>query len=317
MTASVLRIDRPGVYDISAEDYHADPCPQPSLSSSMAKILYQRTARRAQSAHPRLNPAFEPDNADKFDMGKAAHALMLGDPQKFAVIDATDWRTKDAKAARDAAHASGKIPLLKEQWDRVNAMVAAGRAQLAAHADSADAFSDGKPEQTLIWREDGIWCRARLDWKPNKGPVFHDYKSTDASASPDAWHRILFGLGYDMQAAFYRRGIRALGLCDNPEFKFVVQETDDPFDLCVIGLMPGAIDLADKKVDEAMRRWKWCLTNDRWPGYPTRTCYIDAPAWHENEVLAREVRDDDAAKAAGVKHVFDLSGIDQFGSICP
>lgn len=313
-----MRIDQPGVYEISAEDYHADPCPAPSLSSSMAKIIYNRTPLHAWKAHPRLNPNFEADTADKFDMGSAAHALILGDPKHFEIIDAADWRTKEAKAARDAARAAGKIPLLTEQWDRVNTMVTFGLTQLAHHGDARGAFTKGKPEQTLIWQEDGIWCRARLDWLPESGSIFHDYKSTDASASPDAWQRILFSLGFDIQAAFYRRGIRALGLCENPEFKFIVQETDDPFALCVIGLMPGAIDLADsKKVAEAIRRWKWCLTNGRWPGYPNRTCYVDAPAWHETEVLAREVRDDDAAKSAGVKHVLDLSGIDKYGDICP
>lgn len=312
------KIEKPGVYEISAEAYHADPCPAPSLSSSMAKIIYSRTARKAAHGHPKLNPDFERDSDDKFNIGNAAHALMLGDPKKFAIIAATDWRTKDAKAARDAASIAGKIPLLTEQWLRVNAMVTSGKCQLAGHLDTADAFTAGKPEQTLIWQEDGVWCRARLDWLPDSGAVFPDYKSTDASASPDAWQRILFSLGFDIQAAFYRRGIRALGLCENPEFKFVVQETEAPFDLCVIGLMPAAVDLADfKKVAEAISRWKWCLKHDRWPGYPNRTCYVDAPAWHENEVLAREVRDDDAAKASGVKHVFDLSGIDRFGSIVP
>jgi hypothetical protein len=312
------KITKHGVYEISAEDYHADPCPEPSLSSSMAKVIYGRTAGHAWESHPRLNPAHEAEEAEKFDIGSASHALMLGDPKKFEVIDAADWRKNEAKAARDAARAAGRIPLLTEQWKRVNTMVAAGRAQLATHEDSADAFTNGKPEQTLIWQEDGIWCRARLDWLPDKGAVFHDYKSTEASASPDAWQRILFALGFDIQAAFYRRGIRALGLCENPEFKFVVQETESPFGLCVIGLMPGALDLADsKKVAEALRRWKWCLTNNRWPIYPTRTCYIDAPAWHESEVLAREVRDDDAAKAAGVKHIFDLAGIDRHGDIVP
>lgn len=311
-----MKIDKPGIYEISAEDYHADPCPEPSLSSSIAKIIYNRTPRHAWTAHPRLNPNFEPKSDEKFDIGSAAHSLILGDPKKFEIIAASDWRTKEAKAARDAARAAGKIPLLTEQWDRVNAMVAAGLAQLATHADAKGAFTNGKPEQTLIWQEGGIWCRARLDWKPNSGTIFHDYKSTEASANPDAWQRICFHIGFDIQAAFYRRGIRALGLSGNPEFKFVVQETEEPFGLCVIGLMPGAVDLADcKKVEEAIRRWKWCLTNNRWPMYPDRTCYIDAPAWHENEVLAREVRDDDRAREAGVKHVFDLSGIDKHGDI--
>ena len=29
----------PGFYSMSAAQYHADPCPEPSLSSSIAKVL--------------------------------------------------------------------------------------------------------------------------------------------------------------------------------------------------------------------------------------------------------------------------------------
>lgn len=304
-----------GVYDIPAEDYHADPCPAPSLSSSIAKIILTRTPRHAWQAHPRLNPAFEPDTDDKFDLGSAAHALMLGDPRKFAVIDAADWRTKEAKSARDAARADGKIPLLAEQWTRVQSMVAAGLEHLSQHADAASAFTNGKPEQTLIWREGDIWCRARLDWLPDTGPIFDDYKSTEQSADPDAWSRILFNLGFDIQAAFYRRGIRALKLHDNPIFRFIVQETGDPFALSAISLTPSATDLADRKAAEAITRWQICLQHDRWPAWPPHTCYIDAPAWQESAFMERAIRDGDAARAAGVRHVFELSGIDKHGSI--
>src|SRR5262245_291549 len=158
---------KPGVYDLSSEDYHRDPCPEPSLSSSIAKLLVNSTPLHAWTAHPRLNPDFIRDEAEKFDIGKACHSLILHNVQSFEIIDAEDWRTKEARAKRDAARNAGKIPLLTEQWVRVAAMAHAARIQLNRHREASDAFTNGTPEQTLIWREGPTWCRSRLDWRPN------------------------------------------------------------------------------------------------------------------------------------------------------
>jgi len=286
-------IKEPGVYPtIAAEAYHVDPCPAPSLSSSIGELLIERSPLHAWFAHPRLNKDYAPKESAAFDLGKAAHSLMLGDPQDFAIIDADDWRTKEAKAQRDEAYVARKIPLLRAQWDRVVAMVAAGRKQLAAHEDARDAFTAGKPEVTLVWREVDVWCRARPDWMHDKLPApWRDYKTTGVSAEPDSFARQLYGMGYDFQAAFYRRGIRALGLDPDPRFEFVVQETEAPYALAVIGLPPAALDLANRKCEEAIAFWDWCLKKDSWPGYPARTAYVDPPGYHEARWLGREARD--------------------------
>ena len=54
------RISEPGVYSLPDDAYHADPCPGPSLSSSVAKLMLDRSPLHAWHAHPRLNPNFEP-----------------------------------------------------------------------------------------------------------------------------------------------------------------------------------------------------------------------------------------------------------------
>lgn len=288
---SLQPIDRPGAYVLSAERYHADPCPAPSLSSSIVKTLLGKSPRHAWTEHPRLNPAFVAEDRSQFDIGNAAHSLMLGDPKDFVVIDAPDWRKKEPKALRDAAYAKGKIPLLAHEWERVETMVKMGRAQLALHEDAHGAFKDGVPEITLVWREGDVWCRCRLDWLPSEEKTFRDYKTTSVSANPDTFGRQLYQLGYDVQGAFYRRGIRAVLGIPDPAFELVVQEIAPPYALSVMGLPPAAIDIAERKVEEALRLWSWCLKNDSWPGYPGRTCYVEPPPWHETAWLEREARD--------------------------
>lgn len=302
-----MLIDKPGVHSIPEDVYHADAfLPAPSLSTSIAKVILEKTPRHAWWKHPRLNPAYEGENREIFDVGSAAHSLILGDEKKFAVIDAADWRTKAAKEARDLAYADGKIPLKASQWADVKAMAGAARAQLAAHEEAQDAFRPGTgvPETTMAWLEGKVWCRARLDWLPNDGRVFYDYKSTGGSASPEQWQRGLYDRQYDIQAAFYRRGIRKLLGIPSPAFHFVVQETEPPYCLSVLGVPPMAIDMAERKVLEAIKWWGWCLENDTWPGYDARTCYVEPPPWHEKQWLEREERDQMARERGGDDAVF-------------
>lgn len=292
-------ISVPGVYNISAAEYHADPCATPSLSSSIGKLLVMPggTPRHAWHSHPRLNPDYAHAESETFDRGTAAHALILGDDRKFEVIDAPDWRANAAKLARETARYNGKIPILLKHWEGVECMASAALDQIAKHHDASDALTHGKPEQTLIWQEGDVWCRARIDWLLNAGLFYDDYKSTGASADPDLWSRTMFGMGADFQAAFYLRGIRALRLCAKPQFRFIVQENYPPYLLSVIALDPDALDIAARDVVRALDIWGACMRTGEWPGYPTRTCYIGSPPWREAMKLEREMRDDPPSEA--------------------
>lgn len=292
--ASLVTVNGPGIYDaMPAEQYHADPCAEPSLSASIAKVLCSSSAAHARQKHPRLNPQHAEEEAGHFDIGTAAHALLLEGESGVAVVDAPDWRTKAARAARDAARAAGKTPLLARVWADVQAMVNAARAQLDAHTDGgARMFTDGKPEQTLIWQEDnGIWCRARLDWLRTVATrqrfACDDYKSTGTSANPDAWTRGLFSNGFDVQVAFHLRGVKVLTGAD-ATFQFAVQETYPPFALSVVALGPDAMTIAEKKRLYAVEHWERCLRKNKWPGYPTRTCWAELPPWEETAWLMKE-----------------------------
>lgn len=285
------RIDRAGAYDLPADAYHADPCPEPSLSKSVAMLLLEKTPRHAWLVHPRLNPEHEREHKTAFDIGTVAHDLLLNGEGRFRVVEADDWRTKAAKEARDEAYAEGVTPLLAHQMQSVRSMVRSTRLQLDRHAQASEAFKHGKAEQTLVWQEDGIWCRCRLDWLPSRGNLFPDYKTTGDSANPEHWGtRQLFNLGGDLQAAWYRRGIKAALGIEEAHFWFVVQETAPPYALSVVAPTPAAIGMADRKVTEALRIWRWCLENDTWPGYPNHTAFVDPPAWQETRWLEREER---------------------------
>lgn len=307
-----------GVHEIPAEQYHADPCATPSLSSSIAKVIIDRSPWHAWFAHPRLNPNHEPKTSSSFDLGSAFHAMFLGAGADIVVIDAKDYRTDFAKTARDNARAAGHIPMLAAQFEQVQRMVDVVRGQVDKHEEARDALAGGKPEQTLIWREDnGVWCRARLDWMPHFGLAYPDLKSTAAAASPDQWGRkVMFDTGCDIQDAFYRRGLKKLGINEHAYLLFVVAEVDEPHAMATHRLSFAAAAMADRKVEHAIKLFGLCQDRNWWPGYRAETAWHDPPPWHEQRWIEREDAGDcDAALAelaawGGAKSTEDRQAFD-------
>lgn len=279
---------------ITAEKYHADALTTgPTLSRTIAHLLCTSSPRHAWTHHPRLNPDYQPAEAERFDIGTVAHALLLaGSIDGLDVIDAPDWRTAAAKDARDASRAADRIPLLAKYHQAVVAMVDAAEAQLAAHQADPAPFTDGKAEQTLVWDEPGgVTCRARLDWLRDDHQAIDDYKTTSRTANPEQWARSMFGSGYDLQAAFYLRGLTAATGAEDVAFRFVVQETFPPYALSVIAPGEDVLTIARKKAEYAIDLWRRCLKADAWPAYTTDVCYAGLPAFEEARWLERELQE--------------------------
>ncbi len=286
----------PGIYTFPAEQYHADalvfdgPSYKPTLSASIAHLLTSRSPLHAWTAHPRLNPDFKREPEAKYDVGTCAHALLLeGKPMEEVarVVYMDSWRTKAAKELRDEARAEGKIPLLEKDAEAVQRMIAAAWIQIDQHESEPDPFTNGKSEQTLIWEENGITCRALVDWLHEDQRVIYDLKTTSASANPENWSRTCFQIGADVQTAFYLRGLQQItGI--HAEMRYVVVETYPPYALSINSLTPAALEVGRAKVKRAMELWRECLANDSWPGYPNRVAYAELPAWEESRWLERE-----------------------------
>jgi hypothetical protein len=270
----------------TVQQYHSDPAPEPSLSSSIAKILLTQSPLHAWMAHPRLNPNYVPEESSRFDIGTAAHAVLLErDASRIVIVDADDWRTKAAKEERDAAREYGKLALLRKDHDNVLAMTAVAHKTIE-QTELAGIFANGSAEETLIWRESDIYCRSRMDWISTDRKVILDYKTTD-SAEPDTFIRQIARMGYDMQAEFYRRG-ETLVNGSNPTFVFLAQEISPPYACSLVALSNTYCELAQAKVAQAIHIWQRCLATGEWPGYSTHIHYAEPPAWAQAEFANKE-----------------------------
>jgi hypothetical protein len=170
-------------------------------------------------------------------------------------------------------------------------MVDLCRGQLLRHKEASNAFMNGSPEQAIVWEDDhGVICRARLDWLHAGNKIIDDYKTVGGSANPESIARKILSDGWDIQEAFYRRGIRKLfGGGIEPEFRFIAQEVDAPHALSVVALDNAFRWLGDSKVQRAIDTWAKCLKENKWPGHPDRICYPVLPIWAEEHELKKEL----------------------------
>lgn len=313
----------PGIYTIGSDQYHAGAdTEQPSLSAHIAHLMLTRSPRHAYTVHPQLGGQQLRTAAEeaKFNPGTAAHALLLqgeqitihdvifhdeneapriaqlaqvdGRPFAYIVPDLVDWRTNFAKQVRTEARRHGLIALLTVQWLQVQEMVASIREQLHTLDVDPPMFTDGKAEQTLIWTEQGVTCRARLDWLRTDLQAADDMKTTKASGNPHDWTRTtLWSIGADIEAAFHSRAVQAI-TGTRPPVRFLVCETVPPFAICPVTLAPDALTLADEKMNRAILLWKQCLQTGEWPCYPTQLCAAELPPWSEARFLEQQILTD-------------------------
>lgn len=292
-----MLITEPGIYrDFDGEAYFADPCPQPSLSQSIAKVLIERSAARVKFEHPRLAPPKLEDNGTEpylkaQAIGNAAHQIMLGRGKTVEIIKADDFRSKEARALRDQAAAAGRIPILEKDMARVERLLKAAHTKLAHHEDK-DAFTNGSGEVMIAWQEDGIWFRSLIDWLHDDLRTVDDYKTTQMSVAPHVIGLRAEAAGWHVQAAFIERGLDILDPAGagRRRFRFIAQEADaEPFDLNVMHMTEHWLTMGRKKVAAAVTLWTSAIKSGRWSGYPARSVTPDYPSWSENRWLGREM----------------------------
>jgi hypothetical protein len=291
---TLIEVDPTGgavVRDLPHEQY----LQHPALSVSGAKTLI-RPGGPARFAHEREHGR---PPKDEFDVGHAAHDAVLGVGPELVIVEAADWRTNAAKAAREQARAEGKVPVLTATAAKVADMARALRqhpiASRLLHVKT------GEPEVSLFWHdaEHGVDRRGRVDWlRTPDGDgrlILADYKTT-SDASPDAIARSVWSYGYDQQAAWYRDLVVGLGLAKSAPFLFVFQEVSVPYLVHVVELAPDDLMRGDEKNRRALQLFADCTARDVWPGYnDDGITTVTAPAWaaRQFELEQDELEDGD------------------------
>lgn len=275
------------VHDLDADEYHADPCEQPSLSASIAKVLDRASPLHAWAQHPRFGGRGPARESKALARGTLLHALLLGESDRIEVVHADDWRTKAAKAAKADAYAWGRIPTLAADLDRVQVVADA----ITERLDELGLVLAGSHEVSVFWVEtadDGtkVQCRGRVDHL--NGTHVIDLKSA-SSAHPDAIQRQVDGLGYAIQRAAYVSGLeRVLGAPGRVEFTFIFAELEPPYVVTPVRLNGEFRALGEHRWRRAVNLWARCMREGNWPGYADGVLELAPPRWALANELERE-----------------------------
>lgn len=293
------RIALPGAYpDVDMADYVTDPVAGGSLSASGVKLLLDRSP-----AHFRQWADNPTASARHFDVGTAAHTLVLGTGPELVPVERQDvdpddprrhqWNTTAVKDEVKALRAAGCVPLHRADYDTVRAMAAV----LAAHPTAAALLGQpGAAEVTLVWRdpETGVMRRCRPDFLPEQQPgrrlIIPDYKTCD-SAHPDDCARAMWSHRYHRQGAGVLDAVDALGLAGDhtadgaapPAFVLIFQEKTPPYVVTVAEPGPWEMRVARMQTARALRLYADCAASGVWPGYADEVVTLDAPRWAQYE----------------------------------
>ncbi|MER7734150.1 PD-(D/E)XK nuclease-like domain-containing protein [Streptomyces erythrochromogenes] len=279
-TTETLVVTEPGIYPMTADQYHADPVPGGSLSSSGARKLLDRSPAiyRHEQDHGQAHKR-------TFDLGHAAHRLVLGEGADIVEIKCADYKTKAAQADRDAARFEGATPLLTKEYEQVKAMANAIRQDPIAGRLFTP--GEGVPEQALFWTDGptGITRRALIDWTKNRRTgsrlILTDYKTT-TDASLTAVAKTVANYGYHQQAAWYIDAATALDLGDeDTELVFVFQEKTAPYLVTVIQLPRDDVRRGRQKNRRAIEQYAECTATGIWPGHHEGVAIVSLPHWEQ------------------------------------
>lgn len=273
---------------------YSGPMEQDEYRSDRTLLTHSRSRKLLPPSCPAIfkwdmdHPRF----SDTFDFGKAAHRQVLGAGDEIEIVDADDWRTKAARDQRDEARAAGRIPVLAKDAEVVSAMAE----QIKAHPLASRLFSNGQPEQAILWHDKTnpkVKRGTLLDWLPNRVEgrrlILSDYKTTSGWADPDEWVRKAGDYGYHSQAAWNIDAVLALYpdlIEEDIAFLNVVQMKNPPYLVSVPQLQPDDIDAGREQNARAIAIFHECMTTEQWPGYPAEVAQVTLPPWAKKGTAA-------------------------------
>jgi hypothetical protein len=291
---------KPGIYDISNEEYHASP----GISRS-GIMEFKKTP--SHYWHKYINPDYISDHSSPaVILGQALHTYVL-EPEKFKdqyVVkysesgklekipllkevgrEAYDLAKKNhelEKQKREAAESEfyknslGKEIIDIDDFKKIEAMARA----LEKHEQAHGLIKDAQYEKSIYWHDPdtGILCKARPD-------ILHqnmvcDLKST-LNASMREFQRSINSYGYHLQAGMIHEGLKhALGI-EIWNFIFIAIEKEEPYAIAVYPLDEVAIAHGIVDFKNTLMRFKNCLDDNYWPGYLTQMISLPTYAFYE------------------------------------
>lgn len=273
-----MKMENVGLLCISADQYHSHPAVG---HSGLVRIMRSPAHYENYLRNP-------PESTPAMQLGTAFHTALLEHDrfsQDFVVAPKFDRRTKEGKAAAEAWEAdnAGKNALTAEQMQAIKAMAYI----VHCHAGATKLLACGLAEMSAFWidQETGIECKCRPDFLSMSGEAVTgivDVK-TCCDASVEGFARAIASLGYDVQAAFYQDGLKAM-TGRTISFYFIAVEKEAPYAVAAYKASDEVIEVGRAKYRGALQLLKWCREKNQWPAYQPggEIEEISLPRWAAN-----------------------------------
>lgn len=252
----------------------------PALRSSIVTTIDRQTLAHAKA---QIDGLYEPSKSQK--LGIDAHSYLLT-RSKFEAeygiySEGYNGTKKEGKAEK---------ALLLETFKEENLIKYEDFQKLKAWEKTilADPFTKAlyenifETELTLVWDEDGIQCKARIDALSKvQGQIIPIDFKTAVSASEEEFCRSLVKWQYPIQAAHYLEGLKRTGIIDknNNNFTHIVLEKSAPYLVAPYIVDDGSLDIAQIRRHHAMRKYQLAMQTGEWPGYPSGIVTVAYPNW--------------------------------------
>lgn len=281
-------ITEPGFYRLPAAAYHADPAPVPSLSSSIAELIVNKSCEHAKTKHVRLTPQPPQKPVPARDWGSAVHRIVLGVGPNIAVVYGDNWLGRAAQDARKAAYAAGEIPMLADDVDEIEKLAAPRLRNALEDVLKTSTFIS---ELAMFWREGPQWARTMIDAVSSNLCRVVDVKTSGMVMRPDEnLDRHISSESMDFQHAFIAKGLDKLdpdGIGRRKHFN-LFQEQSRPYAVSCKEITEAALYLCRRQVIAATNYWNRCMVSGEWPGYVESPVPYEMPGWKSAAWLKRE-----------------------------
>ncbi|HEY2566533.1 MAG TPA: PD-(D/E)XK nuclease-like domain-containing protein [Candidatus Aquirickettsiella sp.] len=252
---------KPGLYDLSIEDYHR------GLGISRSGLMeFKRSPYHYWYKY--LNPDYQPEPATTAQiLGNALHTYVL-EPNEFEkryfVISEFNKTTKEGKARwQQIQFELGNREILSfHQYQTLQHMTAS----LQKHKLAMQLIENAEIEQSLYWTDPdaGILCKCRPDIL--RCNLICDLK-TAQDGSPRSFQYAVFNYGYHIQAVMIQEAIKQLKQTVIKDFLFLVIEKSAPYAISIYQLDEASIEQGRHEFKQLLMRYKHCLETNEWPTY--------------------------------------------------
>lgn len=269
-------------YEQADPSYRKDP----GHAQSHVKHILKSPAHYLAAKKRRFSPTLT------MQIGSALHCLVLEGQEQFdrdfiLKPEGINLSTKEGKEWKEAA---GKRTILSQtdqyaSWDAVHGMADSLRRLEWFNPEQADYRKHN--ELSVYWDADGLSCKARLDrlvLEKDHGLIL-DLKTTDSVDPDDFRRKIIGGLNYMFQDAWYREAATA-GFKKPMRFIFVGIERTPPYTTTLFEATDDMVEEGLAQTEYARRKLAECLKTNRWDHRPIESVSLDLPPWYRSPLSA-------------------------------